>query len=318
MDKKLIGVDLGGTTIKFAILTKNGEIQQRWAEDTNILDDGSHIIPDIIKSINHHLNLYHMKPEQFAGIGMGSPGSVNQKDGSVVGAYNLNWRKPVFPKRDIEEGTGIPVFIDNDANVAALGEKWKGAGDNASNVAFATLGTGVGGGIIVNDQIAHGAAGAAGEIGHIIVERHGYKCTCGNNGCLETVASATGIVRVARDLAEEYAGNSSLKRLLDAGEEISAKIVFDLAKKDDPLAVRVINRICDYLGYALANISNTLNPDFVVIGGGVSAAGDLLLNKTTEAFEESAFPSVRNSTKLRLASLGNEAGVIGAASLIVQ
>ena len=126
-DKKLMGVDLGGTTAKFAILTLDGEIQQRWSIDTNILDDGVHIIPDIIDSINEHLKLYNMQPSDFQGIGMGSPGSVDVNAGTVIGAYNLNWKTLQHPKRDIEAGTGIPFAIDNDVNVAALGEQWKGA-----------------------------------------------------------------------------------------------------------------------------------------------------------------------------------------------
>ncbi len=242
-DKKLIGVDLGGTTVKFAILTADGEIQQRWSIDTNILDEGSHIVPDIIDSINEHLDLYNMKPADFYGIGMGSPGSVDIDAGTVVGAYNLNWKTKQFVKRDIEKGTGIAFKIDNDANCAAMGERWKGAGDNASDVTFVPLGTGVGGGIIANGHLLHGAAGSAGEIGHVVVDPNGYLCTCGNHGCLETVASATGIVRVARDMAEEFAGDSQLKATLDDGDEISSKMVFDLAKEGDKLAVAVADRV---------------------------------------------------------------------------
>ncbi|WP_125605522.1 ROK family glucokinase [Lapidilactobacillus bayanensis] len=317
-DQKIIGVDLGGTSIKFAILTMDGEIQQRWSQQTNILDEGSHIIPDIISSINHHLDLYAMKPEQFAGIGMGTPGSVNRQDGTVIGAFNLNWKQTVYPKRDIEAGTHIPFYIDNDANVAALGERWQGAGDNQDDVTFVTLGTGIGGGIIADGHLLHGVSGSAGEIGHVTVDPNGYLCTCGKHGCLETVASATGVVRVARDMAEEYAGDAKLKAMLDDGEEISSKIVFDLAKEGDPLATAVVDRVSNYLGLALANVGNTLNPAFIVVGGGVSAAGDFLLNKTRAIFEANVFPNVRENTKLRLATLGNEAGVIGAASLVLE
>ncbi|MCH4058153.1 ROK family glucokinase [Lapidilactobacillus gannanensis] len=317
-NKKLVGVDLGGTSIKFAIMTIDGEIQQRWSEETNILDEGSHIIPDIIDSINHHLKLYAMTTDQFAGIGMGSPGSVDRVNGTVIGAYNLNWKNLVYPKREIEKATGIPFFIDNDANVAALGERWKGAGDNQDDVAFITLGTGIGGGIIANGSLLHGVSGSAGEVGHITVDPKGYLCTCGKRGCLETIASATGIVRVARDMAEEYAGDSELKRHLDDGDEISAKIVFDYAKTNDTLALLVVDRITYFLGLALANIGNTLNPSYIVIGGGVSAAGDFLLTRVQKYFAEFTFPNVRDNTKLRLATLGNVAGVVGAASLVLE
>lgn len=316
VEKKLIGVDLGGTTIKFAILTADGDIQQKWSIETNVLADGQMIIPDIVDSINHHLKMYEMTADQFSGIGLGSPGTINFKEGTIKGAYNLNWTNSVYPVRDIEKGTGIPVTIENDANVAALGERWKGAGNNADDVVFVTLGTGVGGGIIANGNILHGASGAAGEIGHVTVEPDGFLCTCGKRGCLETIASATGIVHVARDRASEYAGDSELKAMLDDGQDISAKDVFDLAKKNDDLASIVADYVCDSLGFALANIANSLNPKYVVIGGGVSAAGDFLLDKVNKAMRVNEFATIKDSTELRLASLGNGAGVIGAASLI--
>lgn len=318
-DKKLIGVDLGGTTVKFAILSESGEVQQRWSINTNTLDEGAHIIPDIVDSINHHLNLYNMKPEDFIGIGMGSPGSVDIKNGTVIGAYNLNWKDMVYPKRDIEAGTHIPFIIDNDANVAALGERWEGAGENADDVVFVTLGTGVGGGVIANGHLLHGIAGSAGEIGHVTVQPvDGYLCTCGKHGCLETIASATGVVRVARDMAEEYAGDSKLKKIVDDGDEVSSKIVFDLAKQGDPLAEKVVDYVSKYLGLALANVANTMNPQYIVIGGGVSAAGEYLLKKVDQYFKQFTFPNVRKTSHLKLATLGNEAGVVGAASLALQ
>ncbi len=317
MDKKLIGVDLGGTTIKFAILTLEGEIQQRWSIETNILDEGSHIVPDIIESINHHLSMYDMQPEQFVGIGMGTPGTVDLEKGTVVGAYNLNWKTVQNVKEEIEKGTHINFAVDNDANVAALGERWKGAGENADDVVFVTLGTGVGGGIISNGELVHGM-GAGGEVGHINVHPGGYLCTCGNRGCLETYASATGVVRVAHDMAEEYAGNSKLKQMTDDGEEVTSKLVFDLAKDNDPLAKMVVDRVCNYLGLACANLASILNPSAIVIGGGVSAAGNFLLDQVKNYFNEYAFPTIKDTTEVKLAQLGNEAGVIGAASLALK
>ena len=315
-DKKLIGVDLGGTTIKFAILTDKGEIQQKWSIETNILSDGQLIIPDIIDSINHHIKMYDMTPDQFDGIGLGSPGTINHEKGTIKGAFNLNWTNEVYPVRDIEKGTGLPVVIENDANVAALGERWQGAGNNANDVVFVTLGTGVGGGIIANGKLVQGANGAGGEIGHVTVDPNGFMCTCGKKGCLETIASATGIVRVARDRASEYAGNSELKEMLDDGQDISAKDVFDLAKKNDDLALIVADYVCDSLGFVLGNIANTLNPKYIVIGGGVSAAGEFLRAKVDTAMRANEFATIKDATELKLASLGNGAGVIGAASLI--
>ncbi|TWW13216.1 glucokinase [Dellaglioa algida] len=318
IEKKLIGVDLGGTTVKFAILTETGEIQQKWSIETNVLDEGSHIVPDIIDSINHHIQLFDMTADQFSGIGMGSPGTVDRANGTVIGAYNLNWKTLQNVQSEIEAGTQIAFAIDNDANVAALGERWKGAGEDDDEVAFITLGTGVGGGIIANGKLVHGVAGAGGEIGHITVEPNGYMCTCGKRGCLEQYASATGVVRVARDMAEEFAGQSKLKEMLDDGQEITSKLVFDLAKDNDALGKMVVDRVSYYLGLACGNLGNMLNPAYIVIGGGVSAAGTFLLDQVTKYFKQFSFPTVRSSTSLKLAQLGNEAGVIGAASLARQ
>ncbi|KAF1296790.1 glucokinase [Enterococcus sp. JM4C] len=318
MDKKIIGIDLGGTTAKFAILTTDGEIQQKWSIDTNILDEGSHIVPEIVESINHRLDLYNMTSEDFIGIGMGTPGSVNQEKGTVIGAYNLNW-STLQPVRElIEKGTKIPFTLDNDANVAALGERWKGAGENDPDVIFITLGTGVGGGIVAEGKLLHGTAGCAGEIGHVTVDPNGFECTCGKRGCLETVSSATGVVRVARHLAEEYVGDSKIKALLDDGEEVSSKDIFEYAQADDPFALMVVDKVCFYLGLACGNLGNTLNPSSIVLGGGVSAAGEFLRSRVEKYFNEFTFPQVRESTKIKLAVLGNEAGVIGAASLALQ
>lgn len=315
--KKLIGIDLGGTTVKFAILTEDGEVQQKWSMETDISNAGENIVPNIIKSIKHRLELYNLTSEDCIGIGMGSPGSVDVEKGTVIGAYNLNWRTLQPVKEQIEKGTGIPFFIDNDANVAALGEQWIGAGEGSENIVFVTLGTGVGGGIVTEGKIVHGV-GSAGEIGHINVNPNGYKCTCGNIGCLETVASATGVVHLARELSKSYAGKSELKWLIDDGQEMTAKTVFDYAKHRDELALIVVDKFNYYLGLACGNIGNILNPESIVIGGGVSAAGDMIITGVEEYFQKFAFPTVKTSTKLKLAQLGNDAGVFGAASLIIQ
>ena len=244
--------------------------------------------------------------------------SVDREAGTVIGAYNLNWTTLQPVREQIETGTKIKLAIDNDANVAALGERWKGAGENNPDVIFITLGTGVGGGIVAAGQLLHGAAGCSGEIGHITVDPQGYQCTCGKRGCLETVSSATGVVRVARTLAEEYAGDSQLKQLLDDGEEITSKDVFELAQAEDTLALMVVDKVCFYLGLACGNLGNTLNPASIVIGGGVSAAGEFLRSRVEKYFKEFTFPQVQESTKIKLAELGNEAGVIGAGSLALQ
>lgn len=317
-NKKVIGIDLGGTTAKIGILNQTGAIESSWSVGTDISNKGANIVPNIIASINQKLADLKLTSADFLGIGMGSPGTVNREQGTVIGAYNLNW-KTLQPIRELtEEGTGIPFFIDNDANVAALGEQWVGAGNEEANVAFITLGTGVGGGLIVDGKLIHGALDAAGEIGHITVEPNGYECTCGKKGCLEQYASATGVVHLARDMGYTYAGNSELKNKIEAEELIDAKLVFDLAKANDPLAVLVIDRFVYYLALALGNVANLLNPSTIILGGGVSKAGDFLAEKVRQAIKEFTFPTIRKVTKIKIAQLGNDAGMIGAASLVLN
>ena len=220
----------------------------------------------------------------------------------------------------IESGVGLPFAIDNDANVAALGERWVGAGENNPDVIFMTLGTGVGGGIIAAGNLIHGVAGAGGEIGHVTVDTsaNAFACTCGKSGCLETVASATGVVRVARKLAEEYEGESTIKAAIDNGDAVTSKDIFIAAEVDDKFANSVVEQVSQYLGLASGNLGNTLNPDSIVIGGGVSAAGEFLRSRIEKYFNLYTFPQVRNSTKIKIAKLGNDGEIIGAASLALK
>ncbi|HEL2048598.1 TPA: ROK family glucokinase [Streptococcus suis] len=319
MSKKIIGIDLGGTSVKLAILTTEGEIQEKWSIKTNILDDGSHIVPDIIESIQRRFETHGLTKDDFLGIGMGSPGVVDSEAGTVIGAYNLNWKTLQLVKDQFEAALGLPFFIDNDANVAALGEQWVGAGNNNPNVVFMTLGTGVGGGVIAAGNLIRGVKGAGGELGHITVDfNEPFACTCGKKGCLETVASATGIVNLSRRYADQYAGDAKLKQMIDDGQDVTAKDVFDLAKEGDDLALIVYRHFSEYLGVACANIAAVLNPAYIVLGGGVSAAGEFLLDGVRKIFAENSFPQIKESTQIVLATRGNDAGVLGAASLVLK
>ncbi|HEL2006285.1 TPA: ROK family glucokinase [Streptococcus suis] len=319
MSKKIIGIDLGGTSVKLAILTTEGEIQEKWSIKTNILDDGSHIVPDIIDSIQHRFETHGLTKDDFLGVGMGSPGVVDSEAGTVIGAYNLNWKTLQLVKDQFEAALGLPFFIDNDANVAALGEQWVGAGNNNPNVVFMTLGTGVGGGVIAAGNLIRGVKGAGGELGHITVDfDEPFACTCGKKGCLETVASATGIVNLSRRYADQYAGDAKLKQMIDDGQDVTAKDVFDLAKEGDDLALIVYRHFSEYLGVACANIAAVLNPAYIVLGGGVSAAGEFLLDGVRKVFAENSFPQIKESTQIVLATRGNDAGVLGAASLVLK
>lgn len=318
LDKKVIGIDLGGTTAKIGILSQSGDILSKWELSTDISEEGTKIVPNIIQSIKAYLDSEKLSSEDFLGIGMGTPGTVNRKNGTVIGAFNLNWKTLQPIREQFESSTGIPFFLDNDANVAALGEQWKGAGNNEKNVSFITLGTGVGGGLVSDGTLIHGAVDAAGEVGHITVEPGGYECTCGKKGCLEQYASATGIVRLARDLAKEYSEESDLKTLVLKNDPVDSKAIFDAAKAGDTYANFVVDRFAYYLGLALGNIANILNPSTIVLGGGVSKAGEFLVEKVSKVVEEFTFPTIRSVTKIKIAELENDAGMIGAASLVIN
>ncbi|WP_079516386.1 ROK family glucokinase [Rossellomorea marisflavi] len=312
-DKWLVGVDLGGTTTKIAFLSTYGEILYKWEIPTDKSDSGKHIIAHIAKSIDAKLEQLDVKKEQLIGIGMGAPGPVEMRRGIIYEAINLGWSENTPLKDLIEMETGLPAVIDNDANCAALGEMWKGAGNGAKDLVCVTLGTGVGGGVITNGEIVHGIRGAGGEIGHItVVPKGGYSCNCGKTGCLETVASATGVVRVAREKLKSSTEDSVLRDL----KVIGSKQVFDAARTGDSLALKIVDQLAYYLGLSLANLGNAVNPEKIVIGGGVSKAGKTLLEPVMNYFKRFAFPKVQTSTTIDIATLENDAGVIGAAWLV--
>ncbi|KON87055.1 glucokinase [Sporosarcina globispora] len=314
-EKWLVGVDLGGTTTKLAFINYYGEIIHKWEIPTDNSEEGKYITINIAKAIDHKLEELDLSKDKIIGIGMGAPGPVNLATGVVYNTVNLGW-KDNYPLKDLlEVETSLQVIIDNDANCAALGEMWKGAGNGAKDLVCVTLGTGVGGGVIANGDIVQGVSGAAGEIGHITsVPAGGAQCNCGKTGCLETIASATGIVRQALEKLKA-GGDGALSDLYKENGAITAKDVFDSARNGDETSLLVINETAMHLGLALANIANTLNPEKIVLGGGVSKAGDVLLKPVIENFVKFAFPGVKESTVIDIATLGNDAGVIGAAWL---
>ena len=317
-DKKIIGIDLGGTSAKIGILNNVGEVDLKWSINTDNSDQGAKIVPNIIQSLKENLNQLGLTSADILGIGMGSPGSVNRSNGTVIGAYNLNWKTLQPIRQQIEDVFGVPFFIDNDANVAALGEQWVGAGNSEPDVSFITVGTGVGSGLIVDGQLVHGANDSAGEIGHLTVEPNGYQCTCGKKGCLEQYASATGIVRLAHDMSRSESKDSPLLNAIRTSKEIDSKLIFDFAKDGDEFAESVVDQFSYYLGIALSNVSNLLNPSTIVLGGGVSKAGDYLVKKVSKIVQDYTFPPIRETTKIKIAELGNDAGMIGAASLVLN
>lgn len=315
MKKWYVGVDIGGTTIKLAFVDTTGRIMDKWEIPTNIHENGLNIVPDIWNSILNKLSELHAEKEWLLAIGVGAPGFINMDTGFIYQAVNIGWYN--YPLREeLEKISGIPVKVDNDANLAGAGELWTGSAKGMNDVLFITLGTGVGGGIIIDGKIVHGKLGMGGEIGHITADYdEKFKCNCGKKGCLETLVSATGIVRLAMEQLEKYP-ESVLHDTIGSSQSLTTKTIFNAYKNQDALAVNVVCDVAKYLGIAIANLANTLNPECIVIGGGVSKAGDLLLAPVKTVFQKHALPRIRENTDIRIASLGNDAGVIGCAWLI--
>lgn len=311
MSQYCFGIDVGGTTIKCGLFTAEGEILEKWEITTRKENNGVLILPDVADTVKEMMSKRNLQKEEVAGIGIGVPGPVKE-DGTLDVAVNIGWGyKDIVG--ELELATGLAVKAANDANIAALGEMWKGGGKGCRNLVFVTLGTGVGGGVIVDGRIIAGAHGAGGEIGHILIDgTETERCNCGNRGCLEQSASATGIVRLAKREMER----SSESTLLEA-EDLSAKSVFDACKAGDKTAVRIVEQFAKRLGETLAMIACVADPDVVVVGGGVSKAGDILTDILKKYFQENAFSSCKE-TDIVLAQLGNDAGIYGAAKLALN
>ncbi|MCI9252609.1 MAG: ROK family glucokinase [Lachnospiraceae bacterium] len=311
MKKYCFGADIGGTTVKLGLFDTEGNILDKWEIKTHTENEGSAILPDTAAAILAKMEERKLNPEEVAGIGVGVPGPVSI-DGIVPHTANLGWGYKEVTK-ELSERTGLPCKAGNDANVAALGEMWMGGAKGHKDVLLLTLGTGVGGGIIVDGKILTGAHGAGGEIGHIHVEDQIEEhCGCGNRGCLEQFASATGIARLARAALAESEEPSILRE-----GEVTAKAVFDALKEGDELAKRVVERFGRYLGTAISVMAGILDPEVIVIGGGVSKAGWILLDYIRRYYKPYAYKSSKE-TEFALAQLGNDAGIYGCAKLILD
>ncbi len=312
MDRKVFGVDIGGTTVKMGMFTSDGELVDKWEIKTRTEDNGKNILPDIAGSIKERMEKDGLSNEDVAGIGLSVPGPVDD-NGIVHKCVNLGWG--VFDiDEEMRKYIDLPVFAGNDANAAALGEVWKGGGKGCSNVVVVTLGTGVGGGIIVNGKILSGYSGAGGEIGHIhIDDDETEKCGCGNTGCLEQYASATGIARLAVKRLEKDDKPSSIRGV----SSMNAKVVFDAVKAGDALAIEVAEQFGEILGKGLSIIADVTNPEMFVIGGGVSKAGQIVIDFIQKNYVKYVFHGSRD-TKFALATLGNDAGIYGSAKLVLD
>ena len=303
------GVDVGGTTVKMGFFSEEGTLIDNWEIVTRKEESGKYILPDVAASIEEKLKEHEVAKEDVIGIGIGVPGPV-MGDGTVIQCVNLGWG--IINVADELQGmTGIPVRVGNDANVAALGEAWQGGGKGFKDVVMVTLGTGVGGGIILDSKILTGTKGAAGEIGHILVNyEEPIACNCGKKGCLEQYASATGIVNEAKRILEASQKESTLRNI----SPLTAKDIFDCAKEGDELAVDAVNQLCRYLGIALSHVAAVVDPQAFVIGGGVSKAGTILTENISKYYDDCVMLALKNKV-FRLAELGNDAGIYGSAKL---
>lgn len=311
MGKLCFGVDLGGTAIKLGLFDSEDGLLESWEIVTRKEEGGSLILDDISAAILKKMEERNISKEEILGVGIGVPGPVTS-DGYVNSCVNLGWGRFDVAK-ELGNKIGMLVKVGNDANVAALGEMWQGGAQGYQHVVMITLGTGVGGGIIINGKIWEGVNGAAGELGHMpVVYDEKETCNCGRKGCLEQVASATGIVKVAKRLLNETDKPSSLRKV----QYISAKEVFDAAKNGDELANDVLENMGEYMGIALANVASVVDPEIFVIGGGVSKAGTILIDLIQKYYKTKTLFSTKN-TKFALARLGNDAGIYGAAKMVL-
>ena len=306
------GVDLGGTTVKIAYFDREGNLLDKWEIPTITADRGKQILPDIAASIGNYLEAKYIPKEQIIGIGIGVPGPVDGK-GVVNRCVNLGWG--VFNiQQELEELTGLNVRAGNDANVAALGEAWKGGAAGCDNMILATLGTGVGGGIILNGKPLSGVHGAGGEIGHVTLNKYETEaCGCGRRGCAEQYCSATGVVRVAKRYLAANDRPSSLRGI----EDLTCKDVFDAGNAGDEAALEILEQVYDLMGMFLSNLCCVLDPQVVVLGGGVSRAGAPLLEGVRKAYARYALHACKD-VEFALASLGNDAGAYGAFKLVLD
>lgn len=312
MKKYAFGVDIGGTTCKIGFFETSGKLLDKWEIKTNTENNGESILSDVAKAVDNKLAQEGISKEDVQGIGVGVPGPVD-REGVVHRCVNLGWGV-VDVASELGTLTGMKVEVGNDANVAALGEMWQGGAKGCKDVVMVTLGTGVGGGIIVNGKVVAGFNGAGGEIGHITVNHDEIEaCNCGQYGCLEQYTSATGIVRVAKRKLAKTTEETSLRTF----EPLTAKDVFDEAKAGDEVALGLVDEVCGILGSTLSNIACVVNPEVIVIGGGVSKAGDILIENIQKHYIETAFLSCRD-TKFALAGLGNDAGMYGCVEMLLD
>ena len=312
MGKIVFGVDVGGTSVKLGLFENDGSLIEKWSIQTRTEEEGKYVLPDIADAIKAKIAEKNHSADDVIGVGIGLPGPVDDK-GVINKAVNLHWDRVFNVSEELSMLLGgIKVKAGNDANVAALGEAWAGSGKGYKDIVMVTLGTGIGGGIIIDGNIYAGAMGSAGEIGHIHISDEPIEaCNCGNHGCLEQFGSATGIVRLLKDELEKSKEPSIMRN-----SELTAKDMWEAVKQGDPLATRVAEKFGEYLGKGLAIIASVVNPELFIIGGGVSMSGDVILPFITKNFNKHVFHACRDVRFVR-SVLGNDGGIYGAAKLVM-
>ncbi|MFN3532466.1 MAG: ROK family protein [Candidatus Brocadia sp.] len=312
MGNYVIGIDLGGTNLKAGIVDMDGKILHRLSIRTNSHADSQTISDQILSLIAEIIQCAHVKESDMIGVGLGSPGLVDKKGETILFSPNLpRWRNiPI--KRIVAERFSKPCVLENDANAAAWGEKWVGAGKDVSSLVMLTLGTGIGGGIVIDNKLWRGANNVAAEIGHMVIQMDGPQCNCGNRGCVEVYASATGMVRRFKELLR-----SGISSALKISDEITAKMINDAAIQGDRASLNIIEETGRYLGIALINIMHVLNPEMIVLAGGMIGSGELLMNPIRQVTQQRAFEASYKDTKIVFSQLGNDAGIIGAAGCLL-
>ena len=312
MKNYCFGIDVGGTTVKLGLFSTAGELLDKWEITTRTENFGENILSDICEAMEAKLAEKEISLDDIEGVGIGLPGPITN-DGTVLQCVNLGWGTFNVEEKLSEMFRGIKVKAGNDANVAALGEAWQGGGKDYDDIVMITLGTGVGGGVIINGKILTGYNGGAGEIGHMHVDDNETdSCNCGRKGCLEQFTSATGVVRLAKRLMNNTDKETKMREF---GENITAKDVFDLAKEGDAGANEVVETMGTYLGTAMSHIAVVVNPQAFIIGGGVSKAGQFLIDAIKDKYRETCFAACGDAA-VHLATLGNDAGMYGAAAMI--
>ena len=310
MDRAVIGVDLGGTNTRTALVGRDGEILDRQSEETHAAEGHEKVIAKLIRNIELQRASAGRHGREVIAVGVGAPGVIHEQTGVVVKSPNFPDWNDLPLKKNLEGSLKLPVFIENDANAAALGEQWRGAAKDIQSMIFLTLGTGVGGGIVLDGRIWHGADGMAGEIGHMTIVPQGRTCGCGNTGCLEMYASSRGIVMSFKDLA---AGPGA-----DGRQEITSAKVYQAARQGDQQALRAMQEMGRSLGIGIANLINIFNPEMVVIGGRVKDAWDLFIDAARGEIRKRAFEYPAKRTKIVPSVLGDDAGMVGAAAVAFQ